>query len=327
MVFERYSDSAAAFITLDPSNASVYKQLYRAAKAKLKLRLKATIIEKEPVVPKPASVEDEVPESTSQASEQLESPGYNLPPTPPVLAPTLNVQPTDHKSVAEIQRGLEELLTFRSSAPVNDDLPAFASKEEEKKKKKKQDNEIPVTRGRAIRDRWSGDLLMAAVQRKNAEISNTISSFSVFCNNCNAPIPDAHWHCSTCDDGDYDLCQECISEGITCGGEHWLIKRFIKNGKVTNSTTETLAPRPVSESAKLVKEEETIENKPEEEEEDEQEEEEASRTCNSCISGKHILLIYQTNTSNVRLQNSQRTISLHALPAKTTIFACLVTSI
>jgi next-to-BRCA1 protein 1 len=29
-----------------------------------------------------------------------------------------------------------------------------------------------------------------------------------------------------------------------CGGAgHWLIKRFIKNGKVINSTTETIAPR------------------------------------------------------------------------------------
>ena len=43
MVFERYSDSAAAFVRLDSDNAGVYKQLYRAAKAKLKLRIKATV--------------------------------------------------------------------------------------------------------------------------------------------------------------------------------------------------------------------------------------------------------------------------------------------
>ncbi|KAI9784273.1 MAG: hypothetical protein M1839_002334 [Geoglossum umbratile] len=44
VVFERYSDSAAAFIVLDENNPSVYKQLYRAAKAKLKLRIRATLI-------------------------------------------------------------------------------------------------------------------------------------------------------------------------------------------------------------------------------------------------------------------------------------------
>ena len=31
VMMERYSDSAAAYVMLDPANASVYKQLYRAA--------------------------------------------------------------------------------------------------------------------------------------------------------------------------------------------------------------------------------------------------------------------------------------------------------
>jgi next-to-BRCA1 protein 1 len=44
VLFERYSDSAASYVTLDPTNPAVYKQLYRAAKAKLKLRIKATLI-------------------------------------------------------------------------------------------------------------------------------------------------------------------------------------------------------------------------------------------------------------------------------------------
>lgn len=43
VVFERYSDSAGAFIILDPENPHVYKTLFRAAKAKLKLRLRATL--------------------------------------------------------------------------------------------------------------------------------------------------------------------------------------------------------------------------------------------------------------------------------------------
>ena len=42
--FERYSDSAASYVTLDPQNTAVYKQLFRAAKAKLKLRIKVTSV-------------------------------------------------------------------------------------------------------------------------------------------------------------------------------------------------------------------------------------------------------------------------------------------
>lgn len=44
VVFERYSDSASSWVKLDAANIAVYKQLYRAAKAKLKLRIKATVV-------------------------------------------------------------------------------------------------------------------------------------------------------------------------------------------------------------------------------------------------------------------------------------------
>jgi hypothetical protein len=40
--FYRYSDSAGEWILLDPNSSPVYKQLFRAAKAKLKLRIKVT---------------------------------------------------------------------------------------------------------------------------------------------------------------------------------------------------------------------------------------------------------------------------------------------
>lgn len=43
VIFERYSDSAGAYVTLDANKPQVYKTLFRAAKAKLKLRLRATI--------------------------------------------------------------------------------------------------------------------------------------------------------------------------------------------------------------------------------------------------------------------------------------------
>ncbi|KAF3058473.1 Next to BRCA1 gene 1 protein [Daldinia childiae] len=67
--------------------------------------------------------------------------------------------------------------------------------------------------------------------------------FTVCCNSCDRAVPDAHFHCSTCDDGDFDLCQDCVNQGITCYNEgHWLIKRYIKDGQVNYSTTH-IAPK------------------------------------------------------------------------------------
>lgn len=54
VVFERYSDSAAAYVTLDSNAPAVYKTLFRAAKAKLKLRLRATVPGEQIELPTPA---------------------------------------------------------------------------------------------------------------------------------------------------------------------------------------------------------------------------------------------------------------------------------
>ena len=68
--------------------------------------------------------------------------------------------------------------------------------------------------------------------------------FCIDCNHCGLSIPNEHYHCSICDDGDYDLCLHCVDSGVTCPNEeHWLIRRIVKDGIVTNSTTETVAPR------------------------------------------------------------------------------------
>ena len=63
-----------------------------------------------------------------------------------------------------------------------------------------------------------------------------------------------HFHCSVCDDGDFDLCTECVASGKLCQGEgHWLVKRFVKDGAVQSSTTERLAPRPKSNAVVAAK--------------------------------------------------------------------------
>jgi next-to-BRCA1 protein 1 len=142
--------------------------------------------------------------------------------------------------------------------------------------------DIPVTCGAAAREKWFAELAGVSQDRQNAIRNNTgmpapasVSSFSVYCNNCNGAIPDEHYHCSTCDDGDFDLCQACVDNGVLCGGDgHWMIKRFVKNGKVINSTTETIAPKSTFSASKttLVQPEESKMT--------------ATRTCNSCIQGK-----------------------------------------
>lgn len=73
--------------------------------------------------------------------------------------------------------------------------------------------------------------------------------FAICCNSCEETAPDVHYHCSTCDDGDFDLCQSCVDKGITCyGSDHWLIKRTKVDGQIVTSTTETIAPKPKPEA-------------------------------------------------------------------------------
>lgn len=303
-IFERYSDSAASFIVLDSSNTSVYKQLYRAAKAKLKLRLKVTITDKEPVTPKPATVEDEEPTPIAveePAPVETKPEAAAAPPAESTISyPEKTVYPG---AVAEIQRGFEELFingSQRASPTYNSpfaagstccsqlsrDIPSMFHHREVPRMNTCSTSEIPVSRGTAARDKWFAELSaltgLPIDERRNVSLRGmvpaprveTASVFSVYCNKCQVTTSDAHYHCSTCDDGDFDLCQSCVDNGVTCGGDdHWMIKRFVKNGQVINSTTETIAPK----ASSLLEKKSNVEVS---------EEPIATRTCNSCISGK-----------------------------------------
>lgn len=278
-------------MTLDPENASVYKQLYRAAKAKLKLRLRVTVIEAEktPVQPMPATVEDEEP---TKASEQLESLRYLSPPaTPPKVADAntdAEQQPlfdtfTTINEIAEIQRRGIFLNRARGMpAGSNETTPASitAPAEDQATSASRQSScEIPVTRGAAAREKWFAEIAGLNDERQiplrcRSGLTHA-STYSVYCNRCNHPIPDEHYHCGTCDDGDFDLCKDCVDSGELCNGEgHWMIKRSVSNGKVITSTTETLPPRSTYNDSKItlvpVEMEETKDP-------------EATRTCNSCV--------------------------------------------
>jgi next-to-BRCA1 protein 1 len=83
--------------------------------------------------------------------------------------------------------------------------------------------------------------------------------FCIDCNNCGRSIPNEHYHCSICEDGDFDLCSQCVNSGVTCLSEdHWLIKRIVQDGIVTNSTTERVAPRKLEEPRKSKAASETL---------------------------------------------------------------------
>lgn len=89
-------------------------------------------------------------------------------------------------------------------------------------------------------------------EAKDAEVIGqqefTKRPFTVCCNSCERAVPEAHFHCSICDEGDFDLCPECVNRGITCYGDgHWLIKRTIVNGDIKCSSTH-IAPKSAPKS-------------------------------------------------------------------------------
>lgn len=138
--------------------------------------------------------------------------------------------------------------------------------------------------------------LTPAVVEKRSHIQKFISgTYSVYCNKCDDPIPDVHYHCGICDNGDYDLCQDCVDQGVSCEGSgHWMIKRTVANGNVITSTTEVITPKstaqfsanttalPVSE---LVVPEIAICPQAPTSTKVEAEEFETTRTCNCCVQG------------------------------------------
>lgn len=106
----------------------------------------------------------------------------------------------------------------------------------------------------------------------NTSTATYSCSIMIDCNLCKASIPNEHYHCSVCEGGDYDLCQECVDAGNLCPvGTHWLIKRSLNDGQLISSTTEIVGPKffkPVEQKEKEepkeeLKEEPKKESKPE----------------------------------------------------------------
>lgn len=256
--FDRFSDSAGAYITLDSNNPGVYKQLYRAAKAKLKLRLRAT-------VERPLKLD----EDEKKMADENKSAGNTV------------VRDMSEASQAEPRHSfLDTVLSQPQSA-----VPPFKSFQKT----------CPYSPTCSIPGAFdlntSGMESMRPARFCQTDLFSlpTLPSFTDFpstaytidCNHCGMSVPDEHYHCGICENGDFDLCKACVDNGFTCDGdEHWLLKRTIRNGVVIPSETTTLPPRKAPKNETNVTEEPTTPISPEDDESD--------RTCNSCICREYI---------------------------------------
>lgn len=234
----------------------VYKQLYRAAKAKQKLKLRVNTenldqLRAARVTPKPATVEDElepseVPKATKPVAETKPEQPEPLISLSPPCRPLMDVE--------------EALNRLESTMNLNEGTEAI-KKEQEKITRNLNALEASMNaltgmnRGGSYSNcelpmfptfpTLGSGLFAAQGPLSRCPASGSTCTYAVCCNVCDKTIPGSHYHCSTCDDGDFDLCQNCVDQGETCkGSDHWLIKRFVKDGAFINSTTERIPPKP-----------------------------------------------------------------------------------
>lgn len=212
IVLERYSDSSGDYVTLDENNPQVFKTLIRAAKAKGKLRLKATV----------------TPEAKTESSEDLTA--RQTKPAAP------------RESTAVDQRSIGSgVFQFREARDRASQQTLINLSDEAPVPRPFVDSQANLF------DRLADAAAQPLAFRTREVVQPEVTigrAWSVYCNECDKAMDDVHFHCSICDGGDYDLCKECVDKSKHCPGEgHWLIKRFIKNGEVVPSETERVSPR------------------------------------------------------------------------------------
>lgn len=254
--FDRFSDSAGTYITLDSNNPAIYKQLYRAAKAKLKLRLRATV---------GRSTKEESTEKTAMEQNKpalKANPGFQGEPRNSFLETVLS-QPVA-SGAAPSFRPFQKTCEYspRCAIPGAFDL-----------------NNSGMEHLIRVPQAGPSDLYSLPTLPSLNDFPST--SYSIDCNDCGKSVLDEHYHCGICEEGDFDLCKPCFDSGVTClNDEHWLLKRTIRNGVVIPSTTVTLPSKKMSKAATSSSEELTTPTRPEQDDGD--------LTCNSCICRKSL---------------------------------------
>ncbi|ROT35522.1 hypothetical protein SODALDRAFT_337495 [Sodiomyces alkalinus F11] len=254
LVLERYSDSAGAYVTLDADDPPVYKQLYRAAKAKQKLKLRVTRREQQADQTatglQPAHIEDAPPPSsgssepmhpiyTSSAASLSGTGQYHEPRPEPVNDVNKDLPCTD--TGGDFEGSLMALM--KEHVKIHD--ASVCAARQNFSAQMSTMNDLAYAYGADASDAWYSPTGGCTSKSVSLEQLPPHLTYAVCCNNCDKTVPGTHYHCATCDDGDFDLCQSCVDSGIVCHDQnHWLIKRTVKDGQVITSTTETIAPKP-----------------------------------------------------------------------------------
>lgn len=230
----------------------------RAAKAKGKLRLRATVSPNllQPSTTTPTLLQDStitppLLQDSTLMSSLLQDPTNDI--LKQVSAPCRGSTAFDQRSVGTGIFQFREP-TVESTSDKSEHLPE-PDKAPVAKLHVPESDEAPVPKPFAIHNPVHNNdkyLTMPALESHRLEHDPAIvatkgfqaPSWIVYCNKCDNNMDDVHFHCSVCDGGDYDLCQSCVDNGTLClGNDHWLIKRNIVNGKIVSSTTERLAPK------------------------------------------------------------------------------------
>lgn len=214
---------------LDKANRDVFKSLQRAAKAKLKLRLKATTVT---ISTAALPVNTGLPAASSQAVQPSRS-------SQPLVAQSSKYPPESVADPPSVARGVFDFratpkkksdisLAFRPSCTVQQPIAGAIT----------GSSVLPSSKDMA------NPTKAAQVKPPAGLVDDQSSTWVICCNSCDQAMTGVHFHCSICDAGDFDLCETCIAKGQMCDGkEHWLVKRDIHNGQVISSTTERLPPR------------------------------------------------------------------------------------
>lgn len=248
VVIERYSDSASSFVVLDSNNVPVYKQLYRAAKAKSKLKLRVSTPQLLPkTAPKPVTVEDEPEASVAETYESTEK---NTPTESEAAPSTTGYSaetpvPSTAPSSVTLLSGVE--LPLRTSSSVAQPEAAEAPKVDKEAEAAPAAQTLPANFAQSAP--FDPQSIYSSFQEYCAPAAQSYTTiaptpFAVCCNHCEKTVSDVHYHCQTCDDGDFDLCQACVDRAIGCYDDnHWLIKRTMVDGQLVASKTERIEPK------------------------------------------------------------------------------------
>lgn len=304
VTFERFSDSAGCYISLDPSNAPAYRTLFRAAKAKQKLRLRATQSSKNTSLP-----HEFCPTFASLPTHHYVGNAIRGRPSRLGLNPaftsseaTLNNPLTNPAGGVRVAGGPSTVTLPQSTIDGEGEAPVpkpFSARD--RKLSDSFTNGYVYSRGDAEFLSELANISRArelALRSKPSPLQIPGCHWSVYCNSCDQALPNDHWHCDACDSGDYDLCNECHDNGKHCkSANHFMVKRWIENGKVVTSRTERIAPKPKAAPLSLEdflvktkptnKEQQTVPNMPGAYAEEKKPESivcaAPTRTCNCCV--------------------------------------------